>query len=91
MALIGDAMPIRYRCSNCGNVLFEFRGVGQSYMGVPTPEEVVKLVGHICPSCKRELEIPSRHYKDYILIRSAVPMFNIATRSLKPSLRLAET
>lgn len=60
-------------------------------MGVPTPEEVVKLVGYICPSCKRVLEVPSRHYKDYILIKSSATAISIDSRITKPYPRLAET
>ncbi|MEM0368566.1 MAG: hypothetical protein QW816_06455 [Desulfurococcaceae archaeon] len=63
-------MPIRYRCKHCGHVLYEFKGVGQSYIGAPSPLEVIKLVGHICPSCKRILELPRGNFKDYILIRT---------------------
>lgn len=66
----GLLMPIRYRCKHCGYVLYEFKGVGQSYIGAPSPLEVIKLVGHICPSCKKILEIPRGNFKDYIVVRT---------------------
>lgn len=62
-------MPIRYRCKYCGFVLYEFRGVGQSFMGVLTPSEVVKLVGHMCPNCKRVLETPRSSFKEFIGVK----------------------
>lgn len=65
-------MAIRYRCKRCGHVLYEFRGVGQNYIGIPTPDEIIKLVGYVCPSCKRILEPPSRNFKEYVIIRSSV-------------------
>jgi rubredoxin len=78
-------MPIRYRCRHCGYVLYEFKGVGQSYIGAPSPLEVIKLVGHICPSCKRVLELPRNSFKDYIMIRTMMPSTpSIRYRHLEP-------
>lgn len=51
-------MPIKYVCSNCGYVLSIFEKVGQDYYGVPTPEEVIRVLG-VCPRCKNELSIPT--------------------------------
>lgn len=85
-------MPVRYRCGICGHVLYEFKGVGQNYIGVLTPEEVVKLVGYICPSCKRVLETPRRHFREYINVRPVIlPLAENNTTSMKAITRLAET
>lgn len=51
-------MAIRYRCKRCGHILFEFSRVGQDFYGIPTPEEVYRLHGGICPRCKSLLEVP---------------------------------
>lgn len=85
-------MPVRFRCSVCGHILYEFRGVGQSFMGVPTPDEVVKIVGYVCPSCKRVLEVPSRYHKDYIIIRNGdLVTEQLNSKLIKQPIRLAET
>lgn len=52
-------MPIRYVCKHCGLVLWEFKEVGQDYYGLPTPEEIIRVYGGICPRCKADLTIPS--------------------------------
>ncbi|ADI32324.1 hypothetical protein [Staphylothermus hellenicus] len=52
-------MPVRYVCKHCGYVLWEFKEVGQDYYGIPTPEEVIRVYGGICPKCKHDLSIPS--------------------------------
>ncbi|MEM4487841.1 MAG: hypothetical protein QXK88_03435 [Desulfurococcaceae archaeon] len=65
-------MVIRYKCKHCGQVLYEFKGVGQSYIGVPTPIEVVKLIGYICPSCKKTLDNPSRNFKETIVVKTSI-------------------
>ncbi|MEM1629063.1 MAG: hypothetical protein QXP02_05560 [Desulfurococcaceae archaeon] len=71
-------MPVRYVCKHCGHILFEFKKVGQDYNGIPTPEEVYRTCGGICPRCKNSLEIPRKEYAKVILIRpyieSRVPM-----------------
>lgn len=66
--MVTESLTIRYRCKHCGHVLYEFKGVGQSYIGVPTPMEVAKLIGYICPSCKKALDIPS-NFRDSIIVR----------------------
>lgn len=52
-------MPVKYVCKHCGYILWEFREVGQDYYGIPTPEEVIRVYGGICPKCKHDLSIPS--------------------------------
>ncbi len=53
-------MPVRYVCRHCGELLWEFKHVGQDCYGLPTPTEVMNVYGGICPRCKRELHKPSR-------------------------------
>jgi ribosomal protein S27AE len=52
-------MPVRYICGNCGYILSVFYEVGQDYYGVPTPEEVYRIHGGICPKCKHDLSMPT--------------------------------
>ncbi|MEM0377902.1 MAG: hypothetical protein QXP68_02645 [Thermosphaera sp.] len=52
-------MPVRYICGNCGYILSIFYEVGQDYYGVPTPEEVYRIHGGICPRCKHDLAMPT--------------------------------
>lgn len=52
-------MPVRYICGNCGYILSVFYEVGQDYYGVPTPEEVYRIHGGICPRCKHDLNMPA--------------------------------
>jgi hypothetical protein len=52
-------MPVKYVCKHCGFVLWEFKEVGQDYYGIPTPEEVIRVYGGICPRCKHDLTLPS--------------------------------
>ncbi|MEM4717679.1 MAG: hypothetical protein QXE81_02830 [Desulfurococcaceae archaeon] len=85
-------MPVRYRCGICGHILYEFKGVGQNYIGVLTPEEVIKLVGYICPSCKKVLETPRKHFRDYIYIKPVIsPLPESLTAPQRTSSRLVET
>ncbi|MCY0867777.1 MAG: hypothetical protein OWQ48_00885 [Desulfurococcus sp.] len=66
-------MAIRYRCRNCGAILYEFVRVGQNFYGIPTPEEVYRLYGGVCPKCKSLLEVPSlEEIRSRIVIRSAI-------------------
>ena len=48
-------MPIVYRCSKCGKIIYVFWKVGQNYYGVPTPSELASMCGGICPYCGKPL------------------------------------
>ena len=52
-------MPVIFRCSKCGKILYVFNRVGQDYFGIPTPSEVISLYGGVCPQCGSRLKIPS--------------------------------
>ncbi len=48
-------MPVVYRCSRCGYILFVFVRVGQNSYGVPTPSELANQYGGVCPMCGKQL------------------------------------
>jgi len=48
-------MPIVYRCSKCGKVLYVFEFVGQDYFGIPSPSELHAKLGGLCPYCGKPL------------------------------------
>ncbi len=48
-------MPVVYRCSKCGYVLYTFSRVGQDYYGIPSPSELLAKLGGVCPSCGKPL------------------------------------
>ncbi len=52
-------MPVIFRCSKCGKILYAFNRVGQDYYGIPTPSEVISLYGGVCPHCGSRLKIPT--------------------------------
>ncbi len=52
-------MPVIFRCSRCGKILYVFNRVGQDYYGIPTPSEVISLYGGVCPQCGSKLRIPT--------------------------------
>jgi len=79
-------MPIKYRCKNCGFIIYEFKKVGQDFSGVPTPLEVIRITGGICPSCKKHLELPGvEDYKTYIILR---PHITTSTKYSGPALTI---
>ena len=49
---------IVYRCRVCGYVLYVVRRVGQDSYGVPTPSEVIRMYGGVCPRCGHRLGRP---------------------------------
>lgn len=49
-------MPVIYRCSKCGGVIYSFVRAGQDYYGVPSPSELMVRIGGICPNCGRAIE-----------------------------------
>ncbi len=55
-------MPVIYRCSKCGSILYSFEKVGQDFYGLPTPSELfIKLNGK-CPKCHKDLNKPSLNH-----------------------------
>ncbi len=77
-------MPVKYVCSNCGYVLWDFRRVGQDYYGVPTPEEVIRVVG-VCPRCKKELKLPTMDEIVIRPLRKPLPLSLVKEEISKPS------
>ena len=72
----------------CGHVIFEFKRVGQDFNGVPTPLEVFRLTGGICPACKRHLELlKPEEYRSYIVIR---PRTVVSTKQIQAPIILAQ-
>lgn len=55
-------MPVTYRCSRCGYILYSFEKVGQDFYGLPTPSELSVKLGGRCPSCYKELSRPKLDY-----------------------------
>ncbi|MCC6023021.1 MAG: hypothetical protein QXH99_07450 [Sulfolobales archaeon] len=51
-------MPVIYRCSHCGNVLYSFEKVGQDFYGLPTPSELSIKLGGKCSKCGNLLGRP---------------------------------
>jgi DNA-directed RNA polymerase subunit RPC12/RpoP len=87
-------VPVRYRCSRCGSILYEFKGVGQSYAGLLTPVEVAKMYGYICPHCKSTLEASQISVRENVVIKPVVrredKLAPIARTIVKASLGLIE-
>ena len=74
-------MPVVYRCSACGFILYIFVRKGQDTRGIPTPSSIIYMYGGRCPRCGKPLRPPS--HRD-IEIR-------IATKELlRELIRLAE-
>jgi|UniRef100_A0A7J2T9R6 hypothetical protein len=48
-------MPVIYKCSNCGTVIYKFMRAGQDYYGVPSPSELMIRVRSTCPNCGKSL------------------------------------
>jgi DNA-directed RNA polymerase subunit RPC12/RpoP len=87
-------VPVRYRCRRCGSILYEFKGVGQSYAGLLTPVEVAKMYGYICPHCKSMLEASQMSVRGNIVIKPSVrredKLAPISRTIVKASLGLIE-
>jgi len=49
-------MVLRYVCSRCGYVLYEFRKDKEDYRGILEPQEVAALYRGVCPNCFKRLE-----------------------------------
>ena len=69
-------MGIRYVCSQCGYVLYEYRIENgkvkvspsgfKKEAGLATPKKVIEFYGGKCPRCGKKLRLPSL---DNIVIR----------------------
>ncbi len=51
-------MPVIFRCSSCGSVIYVFKRVGQDCFGLPSPTELINRLGGVCPKCGSALSIP---------------------------------
>jgi len=51
-------MPVVYRCSRCGFILYVFARVGQTTSGLRTPSEIIYMYGGQCPRCGKPLKKP---------------------------------
>jgi len=66
-------VPVVYRCSSCGFILYVHWRVGQSSYGVPTPSEIVSMYGGVCPRCGHRLNTkPSIDDVDVVARRELV-------------------
>jgi len=52
-------VPVVYRCSNCGFVLYVFTRVGETTRGISSPGSVIALYGGVCPRCGKPLRLPT--------------------------------
>ncbi len=76
---------IRYKCKNCGYILYEYNGV-RDYRGLLTPLEVATMYAFICPNCGKKLN-PNIHnpdYREHVVIKHSTSK---TRRSLKKTLR----
>jgi DNA-directed RNA polymerase subunit RPC12/RpoP len=49
-------MPVIYRCSHCGTIIYRFLRAGQDYFGLPSPSELLARLGsNRCPVCGKPL------------------------------------
>ncbi len=66
-------MPVLFKCSGCGTIIYRFERVGQDCFGLPTPSELLTMFNGRCPACGKKLKLPS--IDDIIItgrVRSAV-------------------
>ncbi len=54
----GELMPVIFRCSACGSVIYVFKRVGQDCFGLPSPTELINRLGGVCPNCGNTLSVP---------------------------------
>ena len=52
-------MPVFFRCSSCGTIIYRFERVGQDCFGLPTPSELLTMFNGKCPACGKKLKLPS--------------------------------
>jgi len=64
-------MTIRYKCKNCGALLYECRE--PDYRGVLTPHEVAFMYNFACPVCKSPLNPDTRNpdWREHIVVKPA--------------------
>ncbi|GEM_PF-1016751 len=53
---VWSLMPVVYRCTKCGAIIYTFLRAGQDYYGVPSPSELIVRIASTCPSCGKILE-----------------------------------
>jgi rubredoxin len=65
-------VPIRYRCRNCGAVLYVFEKIGDP-LGLLTPREVAFTYNFTCPVCKSQLNPNTTNpdWREHIRIKQA--------------------
>jgi RNA polymerase subunit RPABC4/transcription elongation factor Spt4 len=64
-------MTIRYKCRNCGAILYEHNK--SDHCGLLTPREVALIHGCICPVCKAQLNPDTNNpdWREHIIIKQA--------------------
>ena len=67
-------VPVVYRCSRCGYILYIHWRVGQSSYGVPTPSGLSSWYGGVCPRCGHRLGRPGLQDLSVIADRDLVKM-----------------
>jgi rubredoxin len=64
-------MVIRYKCKNCGTILYEFKEA-KDPVGLLTPREVAFEYNFVCPKCKATLNPDlSKDWKKRIIVKPA--------------------
>ncbi len=81
-------MPVVYRCSRCGYILYVFVRVGQNSYGVPTPSELANQYGGVCPRCGKPLNTkPS--YKDIVIEPDGVKKLLEVLKEARKTMRIS--
>jgi RNA polymerase subunit RPABC4/transcription elongation factor Spt4 len=64
-------MTIRYKCRNCGAILYEHNK--SDHCGLLTPREVAYVHGCVCPVCKSPLNSDTSNpdWREHIIIKQA--------------------
>lgn len=57
-------MPVIYRCGRCGKIIYVFKKVGQTVIGVPSPSELAIMFDGVCPYCGKPLNTKPDPLKD---------------------------
>ena len=64
-------MPVVYRCSKCGKIIYVFWRSGQNYFGVPSPSELAEWNWGRCPHCGKPILMRPRGIR--IMLREKAP------------------